>query len=133
MGRVVGRAQARREYLEAIDQLDEADRRLRAQLARARRLRSICRRHVTGGGTAATLKALLDVQVARNQLDGALGEILSARQRAQNAIFRLAATEGMNAAEIARTWGVSRQLVSRILNHTKQPRKVGGPGSRVGS
>jgi DNA invertase Pin-like site-specific DNA recombinase len=131
MGKAVGRA--RREYLEAIDALDEADRQLRVQLARARRHRAMLRRHLANGGDAAGCREVLDVRSATSQFDGAVGELLAERRRAQKAMYRLSAAEGMTATEIARTWGVSRQFVSRIINGARQRKKVGGPGSRVGS
>jgi DNA invertase Pin-like site-specific DNA recombinase len=134
MGRSVGRTQARREYLDALDALDDADRQLRAQLGRARRNRALLRKHLANGGAAAGCGKVLDVRGATNQFDGAVGSLLAERRRAQKAMYQLSAAEGMTATEIARTWGVSRQFVSRILNGARgQKKKVGGPGSRVGS
>jgi hypothetical protein len=39
-----------------------------------------------------------------------------ARHRMRVACFRLSLTEGMSIAEIARLWGISRQLASRMIN-----------------
>jgi DNA invertase Pin-like site-specific DNA recombinase len=130
----VGRAQARRAYLDAIDQLDTADRALRTELARARRNRAMLRRHLAEGGDAAGCREVLDLRSATTDFDGAVGRLLAGRRRAQRAMYQLSAAEGMTATEIARTWGVSRQFVSRILKNARaHNKKVGGPGSRVGS
>jgi hypothetical protein len=108
---------ARREYLEALDAIDEADVRLREQLRAYRRLRDVSRRHIERGGSAAELRDLMEIKGARSRTDQALRELASTRFRAQCALYRLAASEGMSAAEIGRSWGVSRQLVSRVLHN----------------
>jgi len=120
--------------LDAFDAIDRADARLRDQLHRYRKLREISRRHLENKGSAGSLRDLIDIKEARVRNDDALRELNEARADAQFAMYRLAAAEGMSAAEIGRTWGVSRQFVSRVLNNQRQPlRKVGRPASRVGS
>jgi DNA invertase Pin-like site-specific DNA recombinase len=132
MGTSVGRSRARREYLDAIAALDEADRALRVQLARARRNRALLRKYLGAGGDAAGCREVLDLRGATHDFDGAVTRLLAQRRRAQKAMYQLSAAEGMTATEIARMWGVSRQFVSRTLNDDGA-KKVGGPGSRVGS
>ena len=53
------------------------------------------------------------------------GEVQGARHRAQQAQFKLAAAEGATMAEIARGWGVSRQLVSRMVKEPMPRRRKG--------
>jgi DNA-directed RNA polymerase specialized sigma24 family protein len=115
----VGRARARRDYLEALDELDEADTGLRVQLARSRRNRANLRRYLADGGDAAGCREILDLRSATSDFDGAVSRLLTGRRRAQQAMYRLSAAEGMTATEIARMWGVSRQFVSRIINRTR--------------
>ena len=125
MAKAVGRARARREYLEAIDALDEADRRLRAQLTRARHHRARLRSHLLDGGDAAGCRDLLDLRRATDDFDGAVGDLIARRGRAQRAMYRLSAAEGMNPTQIARMWGVSRQFVSRMLLRGDDPKPKG--------
>jgi hypothetical protein len=81
---------------------------LEATMRRARRL-------------AATGLPALDIAVATNAAQMRAGtsatidEIQLARHRARQLQFKVAAAEGASMAEIARGWGVSRQLVSRMV------------------
>lgn len=109
-------ARARREYLAAIAALDDADRRLRVQLARARRNRALLRSYLSDGGDAAGCREILNLRRATDDFDRAVGDLTTGRRRAQQAMYRLSAAEGMNPTEIARMWGVSRQFVSKVLN-----------------
>jgi len=118
MSGVGRRARARREYLDAIDALDAADQRLRVQLSRARRSRALLRSHLMNGGDAAGCREILDLRQASGDFDGAVSDLMAERRRAQRAMYQLSEAEGMNATEIARTWGVSRQFVSRVLNRS---------------
>jgi DNA-directed RNA polymerase specialized sigma24 family protein len=60
----------------------------------------------------------------RAAVNAALAEMQQARHRSQRSLFLLAADEGFSLAEIARTWGISRQLVSRM---TKEEPGQGAP------
>jgi DNA invertase Pin-like site-specific DNA recombinase len=75
------------------------------------------RRFLEGGGVSKGLPELTNITEHRAANDDALRRFETARLRAQHAFYRLGAEDGMSAAEIGRTWGVSRQLVSRVLNH----------------
>jgi len=50
----------------------------------------------------------------REMLNAAAARVRLARHNFQRAMFLLAMAEGSSLAEIARTWRVSRQLVSRM-------------------
>jgi response regulator of citrate/malate metabolism len=67
------------------------------------------------------LPELTNVTTNRAANDDALRGVESARLRAQHAFYRLGAEDGMTAAELGRAWGVSRQLVSRVLNQREAP------------
>ena len=107
---------ARQAVFDAYDAIDEAEARLQVQLKEYRRLRAVSRRHLAEGGTASSLRDVIDIKDARVKNDEALAQLAAARVRAQFALYRLAAAEGMSAAEIGRTWGVSRQFASRVVN-----------------
>jgi transposase-like protein len=60
---------------------------------------------------------------ARAATSEIIRDVQAARHRAQQAQFKLAAAEGSTMAEIARAWGVSRQLVSRMVKEATSRRK----------
>jgi len=76
-------------------------RRVRRMMESGRSANEIARQANAAQARAATSKIIRDVQAARH--------------RAQQAQFKMAAAEGATMAEIARNWGVSRQLVSRMV------------------
>lgn len=55
----------------------------------------------------------------REMLNAAAARVRQARHNFQRAMFLLAMAEGSSLAEIARTWRVSRQLVSRMTKETE--------------
>ncbi|MGH9045148.1 MAG: helix-turn-helix domain-containing protein [Acidimicrobiales bacterium] len=73
------------------------------------------RRIMEAGHSAREVADMVDVGEIRSASSEVIQEIQAARHRAQLMQFRMAAAEGMSLAEIARHWGVSRQLVSRIV------------------
>jgi DNA invertase Pin-like site-specific DNA recombinase len=111
------RAKARREMIAALDEVEVAQRVLREQLRAYQSQLRRTRRYFERGGTAIGLRDLMDITEARLANDDALRSLESARTRSHYALYRLAAADGMTATEIGRVWGVSRQLVSRVLNH----------------
>ena len=46
-----------------------------------------------------------------------------ARHRMRVACFRMSLTEGLSIGDIARLWGISRQLASRLVNETPEARR----------
>jgi DNA-binding transcriptional regulator LsrR (DeoR family) len=71
-------------------------------------------REIVSYANAATMRAQTSAMIHRVQ---------AARHRAQQAQFKLAMSEGYTMAEIARTWGVSRQLVSRMVKEPTARRR----------
>jgi len=70
---------------------------------------------IRAGSTAADLAVSVNLPGRREQLNEAAAQARSAQHALFRALFRLAAAEGAPKAEIARTWRVSRQLVSRMI------------------
>jgi DNA-directed RNA polymerase specialized sigma24 family protein len=64
------------------------------------------------------------VMEQRAKVNACLADMQQARHRSQRSLFLLAVDEGFSLAEIARTWGISRQLVSRM---TKEEPGQGSP------
>ena len=105
-----------RECLDALDALAAAETSLREQLQSLRASAVAIHRYLDGGGLSQGLADVIDITGQRSASGDALRGVESGRVRVQHAIYRLAAADGMNAADIGRVWGVSRQLVSRVLN-----------------
>lgn len=91
---------------------------LRAKLSLLETRVERARLHLAAGGPAADLPRVAHVMESRAEVNAALAEVQQTRHRSQRSLFLLAVEEGFSLAEIARTWGISRQLVSRM---TKEP------------
>ncbi|MGO9874719.1 MAG: hypothetical protein ACLPVY_13080 [Acidimicrobiia bacterium] len=74
------------------------------------------RRHLEAGGRASDTSALFDIATVRLTLSELLNRIERARSASRLSFWRLQVSEGKTIAEVARTWGFSRQLVSRALS-----------------
>jgi hypothetical protein len=73
------------------------------------------RRHLSAGGRAIDMSSLMDIPSIQSRLTDRLNQIERARSTGRVSFWRLLAAEGTTTAEIARMWGLSRQLVSRAL------------------
>jgi len=69
-----------------------------------------------------TMKRIELVRFAdkRERLTTAFAEFDAARRRARVGLISVAEEEGTNLSEVARTLGVSRQLLSRLANEEKE-------------
>ena len=106
----------RKELLASIDVVDQANTTLRAELEDLAAATATYRAHVAGGGEAGDFSLLGDVAARRARVRDALTEFEQVRQGTQRALIRLAAHEGETFTALAKRLGVSRQLVSRIMN-----------------
>ena len=116
MASTVGRAELLRECLDALDELESALAALRDQMQRLQTTIRRSRRFLAAGGLSTGLSDLTNIPEHRAADEKALRDVEAARLRTQHALYRLGAEDGVSAAALGRTWGVSRQLVSRILN-----------------
>src|SRR4051794_1105560 len=109
--------------LEDLDALLQSAAAMRVELrgfeAALRRARS----HLARGGGAEQLHGVLDITAARAGLTRAAAEFQLDRRNSRLSMFRAQLAEGMSIGAIARSWGLSRQLVSRTL------REAGANGS----
>jgi hypothetical protein len=106
----------RREYLAALEHLGEKSRQVHETLDTSAASLSVVRDHLRAEGDASDFMAVLQPAAMRAALSTALDDFERARHRSQKLLFRLLIAEGMTASEIARAWGISRQLVSRMVN-----------------
>ena len=74
------------------------------------------------GGTALHVAEAIGLADYREALNAGAARVRRARHDFQRAMFLLAMAEGSSLAEIARTWRVSRQLVSRMTK--EEPKKT---------
>jgi hypothetical protein len=81
------------------------------------------RRMVESGRSASEVARLNGAAEARAANSEMLRKVQAARHRAQQAQFKLASAEGSTMADIARGWGVSRQLVSRMVKEPTPRRR----------
>ena len=114
----------RAESIETLRELQETVARMRNQLRLmdTTGLRQALRL-LEAGRPAFDIATVVDVAGSRKAVSALMGEIQAARHRAQRAQFKLAAAEGTSMAEIARAWGVSRQLVSRMVKEPTPGRR----------
>jgi DNA-directed RNA polymerase specialized sigma subunit len=76
----------------------------------------VVRDHIRKKGMASEFVGLLDPASLRSRLSDSLSDLEHERHLTQRVLFRLLVAEGMSMSDIARGWGISRQLVSRIVN-----------------
>jgi hypothetical protein len=106
----------RTEYLEILDALGDAADAVRSALDGAEGALTTVRDHLREGGRASDFVNALQPRELRSALSRSLDDLERTRHRMQRLLFRLLWVEGMSMSDIGRGWGVSRQLVSRLIN-----------------
>ncbi|HEY7107006.1 MAG TPA: helix-turn-helix domain-containing protein [Acidimicrobiia bacterium] len=106
----------RAEYLDVLETLGDAADAVRAALDGAEAALTTVRDHLREGGMASDFVDVLQPRALRSALSEALDDLERRRHRMQRLLFRLLFAEGMSMSDIGRGWGVSRQLVSRLIN-----------------
>jgi hypothetical protein len=106
----------KRAYVDALVELDVAFRDLRAELTQGVETIALIRRHLDRGGSVAELLQSGEIQSVRRNIGAGLKGVERARHTRDRLLFRCLDAEGFSAAEIARSFGLSRGLVSRLLN-----------------
>ncbi len=120
----ISRAALRDESLEGVDGIIEAATRLEADLRVYHASLELYRRHLDQGGLASEMPFLIDIATIRTSVSDRMNELERARSGARLSLWRLQSAEGTPIAEIARAWGLSRQLVSRSLAASTTRRSV---------
>lgn len=106
----------RARYLEAVDAVEVASERTIAVLVASQEARDLARANVAAGRPMTELENMIEPQLLRASVSDALTELERTRHDAQRLLFQLLHAEGQTMADIGRTWGISRQLVSRLVN-----------------
>lgn len=113
----------REESIVSLRELEETVVRMRNQLKVLETALRRAHRMLDNGSLASEMAVAANVAAGRQATSAVMREIQMARHRAQRAQFQLAAAEGNSMADIARAWGVSRQLVSRMVKEPMPRRK----------
>jgi hypothetical protein len=100
----------------ALDEFIRATAEARADLTAMQAALEKNRQHLSGGGNAAEMTALFDIPSLRSTLTERLDRFEQARMACRRSLWRMQLAEGTTIADIARSWGLSRQLVSRALS-----------------
>jgi CRP-like cAMP-binding protein len=108
----------REELLLSLKELGEASQRLHEALNAGAGSFSLVRTLVQDGRQLSELADMIDPKPLRAAIAESMIRLERARHVTQRAMFQLLRSEGMTNADIARMWGISRQLVSRIVNET---------------
>jgi DNA invertase Pin-like site-specific DNA recombinase len=116
----------RAQYFSSLDASGEALAALRKALNEGESALQTVRAHMERHGKASDFFDVMQPAPLRANLSGALTDFERARHRSQRLLFRLLWAEGTSMSDIARAWGISRQLVSRLIN--EPDRDVARPG-----
>ncbi len=106
------------EYLQSLVELEVAFSALQAELAEGVEAVARIREHVAAGGKVSELLAVGEPQAVRRRIGTGLDQVERARHTRDRVLFRVLQAEGMSAAEIGRVFGLSRALVSRLINES---------------
>jgi DNA-binding phage protein len=104
-----------RHALDDLDALVEAVAEARKDLRSYQAVIEKNRRHLAQGGRASDMAVRFNVQGVRASLTDRLEGVERRRNASRISLWRLQVSEGRTIAEIARIWGLSRQLISRAL------------------
>jgi hypothetical protein len=105
----------REQALDDLDELIDAAADARKDLRSYQTVLEKNRRHLAEGGRASDMAMRFDVRAVRTSLTERLERVERARNASRRSLWRLQTSEGRTIAEIARMWGLSRQLISRAL------------------
>ena len=106
----------RRQALHDLDALIEVTAEARRDLRSYQTALERNRRNLAQGGRASDI-AMFNVRAVRATTTERLKCLERARNASRRSLWRLHAAQGETIADIARTWGLSRQLVSREVGH----------------
>jgi hypothetical protein len=108
----------RRDAAKALEDLRIASKELRQLLSRLESVSARAIRQIEAGVSAHEVALSMSVADRRETLNAAAAKLRRARYDFQQSMFRIALLEGESMNEVARTWRVSRQLVSRVSRET---------------
>jgi hypothetical protein len=105
--------------LMALDGVIKASIAARQALRQSETLLGRLRRGLEKGSSLAEAFAGLDIAYERQITFDRLSDLEHARRDARRAIIALGVSEGLSLGQMARQWGVSRQLVTRLAKESR--------------
>jgi hypothetical protein len=111
----------REQAIVALDEFIQATSDAREELGTFQAALEQNRTYLSEGGRAVDITSLFDVPALRSSLTDGLERVEHARMACRRRLWRLQLSEGKTIADIARSWGLSRQLVSRALSSSDVP------------
>ena len=72
------------------------------------------------GGRLSDLEHIIDPRLLRASVSDGIVELERTRHEAQRLLFLLLQAEGQTMTTIGRVWGISRQLVSRLIHESTE-------------
>ena len=103
-----------------MEAVAEASDRMIDALRDAQLARGIVREHMARGGRLSDLEHIIDPGILRASVSNGIVELERTRHEAQRLLFQLLQAEGQSMTDIGRVWGISRQLVSRLVNEAPE-------------
>jgi hypothetical protein len=113
------------EYLDALENLAAASEQVHQALDEAAQALLLIREHLERGGQVSDFTNDIHPAPLRTLLSTSLDNLERQRHKAQRLLFKILRNEGKSMAEIGRAWGISRQLVSRLINEAEPPPSSG--------
>jgi hypothetical protein len=105
--------------LTALDDVIQASMAARQVLRQSETMLRRLRRHLEKGSSLAEAFARIDISHERQATFDRLTALEHARREARRAIIALGVSEGLSLGQLARQWGVSRQLVTRLAKEAR--------------
>jgi hypothetical protein len=103
------------EVVQSLEELITAVAAARAEMRRAEQALRKALNRIREGETIESLIVLQPPAMKRKAFADALEEVSRTRHTARQKVFTYAQQRGLSVADLARSWGISRQLASRYL------------------
>jgi hypothetical protein len=110
-----GSMSSQEEVVQALEELISAVAAARAEMRRAQLAMGRALKRIAAGETIESLIVLRPPAEKRKAFLEALEDVHRTRHAARQKVFTYAQQRGLTIAELARAWGISRQLASRYL------------------
>ena len=108
----------RDDLLRAVEVLARERTRLQLALRESESAWTALGEHVAAGGSLYRIAAIVNTDDINARVSEAHADWEAARHRAQQLLYRLSLVDGESVAEVGRQWGVSGQLVSRMIHES---------------
>jgi DNA invertase Pin-like site-specific DNA recombinase len=119
------------EVVQAVEELIAAVAVARSEMRRAEQALRRALRRITEGEAIESLILLRPPAEKRRAFLDALEEVHRTRHTARQKVFTHAQQHGLSVSELARAWGISRQLASRYLKEESAASETTAPDGAI--